>query len=351
MRRILVTGGSGFIGSHTCYSLLENNYDLFVIDSLVNSNIKSIARIKKIFMDKKINISEKLKFFKGDLRNKRFIDSIFEKANEEKKPIEGVIHFAGLKAVSESVSEPLLYWENNVLGSLNLLRSMEENNCKIIVFSSSATVYGNANDDLLKESSKICPINPYGSTKLAVENLLNDISGDGKKEWGIAILRYFNPIGAHQTGLLGENPLQRPNNIFPIIINAAYENKPMKVFGKDWPTHDGTCIRDYIHVVDLADGHVKALNYLFEKERELITLNIGTGKGISVLKLIKTFQEINNVKVPFVFGKRREGDTSKLVADNSKAKNILNWFPRNSLEEMCVNGWKWKCLNPNGYIE
>ena len=349
MRRILVTGGSGFIGSHTCYSLLENNYDLFVIDSLVNSNIKSIARIKKIFMDKKINISEKLKFFKGDLRNKRFIDSIFEKANEEKKPIEGVIHFAGLKAVSESVSEPLLYWENNVLGSLNLLRSMEENNCKNIVFSSSATVYGNSNDDLLKESSKICPINPYGSTKLAVENMLNDIFGDSKKEWKIAILRYFNPVGAHQTGLLGENPLQRPNNIFPIIINSAYENKQMKVFGKDWPTHDGTCIRDYIHVVDLADSHVKALNYLFQNQRKLITLNIGTGKGISVLELIKTFQEINNVKVPFVFGKRREGDTSKLVADNSKAKKILNWFPRNSLEEMCVNGWKWKCLNPNGY--
>ena len=349
MKRILVTGGSGFIGSHTCYSLLESNYDLFVIDSLVNSDIKAIARIKKIFTNKNIDISEKLKFIKGDLKNKDFLDSVFEEAIKEKKPIEGVIHFAGLKAVSESVSKPLLYWENNVIGSFNLLRSMEENNCNNIVFSSSATVYGTATDDLLKETSKICPINPYGSTKLAVENILNDIFKEKSKKWKIAILRYFNPIGSHQTGLLGENPLQKPNNIFPIIINAAYNNKPMKVFGKDWPTHDGTCIRDYIHVVDLANGHVKALDYLFKNQRELITLNIGTGKGISVLELIKTFQEINNVEVPFVFEKRREGDTSKLVADNSKAKNILNWFPQNTLEEMCLDGWNWKCLNPNGY--
>ena len=352
MRRILVMGGYGFIGSHTCYSLLENNYDLFVIDSLVNSKIKSIERIKKMFMNKKIDVSGKLKFFKGDLRNKKFIDSVFEKANDEKNPIEGVVHFAGLKAVSESVSEPILYWENNVIGSFNLLRSMEENNCKNIVFSSSALVYGSStNDDLLKESSKICPINPYGSTKLAVEKMLNDIFRNGKGGWKIAILRYFNPIGAHHTGLLGENPLQRPNNIFPIIINAAYENKQMKVYGKDWPTHDGTCIRDYIHIVDLADGHIKALNYLFQNQSKLISLNIGTGKGISVLELINTFREINNVNVPFVFEKRREGDPCKLVSDNSKAKKILKWFPRNSLEEMCINGWKWKSLNPNGYNE
>ena len=349
MKRILVTGGSGFIGSHTCYALLENNFDLVVLDSLANSSIKSIERIKKIFLDKQIDVSEKFKFLKGDLRNKKFLNSVFKNAKKEKKPIEGVIHFAGLKAVSESVSEPLLYWENNVLGSFNLLKSMEENNCKNIVFSSSATVYGTSTDDFLKETSKICPINPYGSTKLAIENILNDIFREKSKKWNIAILRYFNPIGAHQTGLLGENPLQKPNNIFPIIINAAYEKKPMKVFGKDWPTHDGTCIRDYIHVVDLANGHVKALNYLFKNKRELITLNIGTGKGISVLELIKTFQETNNVEVPFVFEKRRDGDTSKLVADNSKAINILNWFPQNSLEDMCLNGWKWKCLNPNGY--
>ena len=225
MKKILVTGGSGFIGSHTCYSLLENNYDLFVIDSLTNSNIKSVERIKNMFMNKKINISEKLKFFKGDLRNKNFLDSVFEKANEEGKAIEGVVHFAGLKDVSESIANPFLYWENNVLGSFNLLKSMDENNCKNIVFSSSATVYGTATDDLIRESSKICPINPYGSSKLAVENLLNDIVRHNKKGWKIAILRYFNPIGAHHTGLLGENPLQIPNNIFPIIINAAYEKK------------------------------------------------------------------------------------------------------------------------------
>ena len=349
MKRILVTGGSGFIGSHTCCALLEDNYDLLVIDSLVNSSFKSIERIKKIFMDKKIDISENLNFIKGDLRDKNFIDSVFEKAIKEKKPIEGVVHFAGLKVVSESILKPLVYWENNLIGSLNLIRSMEENNCKNIVFSSSAAVYGTSTVDLVNENSKVCPINPYGSTKLAVENILNNIFTDKSKKWKIAILRYFNPIGAHHTGLLGENPLQKPNNIFPIIINAAYENKPMKVFGKDWSTHDGTCIRDYIHVVDLANVHVKALNYLIKNQRELITLNIGTGKGISVLDLINTFQETNNVEVPFVFDKRRAGDLGRLVADNSKAKNILNWYPQNCLEEMCLNGWKWKCLNPNGY--
>ena len=349
MPRILVTGGSGFIGSHTCCSLLENDYELIVIDSLINSNIKVLERIERIFQNKKIDISKKLNFYKGDIRDKNFLKKIFEKATQEKNPVKGVIHFAGLKAVGESVTNPLLYWENNVLGSYNLINIMEQYNCKNIVFSSSATVYGDSSKDLLKESSKINPINPYGSTKLTVENLLNDIYKNKNKEWGIAILRYFNPIGAHESGLLGENPLQKPNNVFPIIINAAYDKKKMRVFGNDWPTSDGTCIRDYIHVLDLADGHVKALDYLFRNKRKLITLNIGTGKGFSVLELINTFQEINNVEVPFSFDKRREGDTCKLVADNSKAQATLKWFPKKSLEEMCKNGWEWKCLNPNGY--
>ncbi len=345
----MVTGGAGFIGSHTCYSLLENNYELIVIDNLINSNIKSLEILKKLFSHKKIDISKKLNFQKGDLKDKKFLESIFKNAFAEKKPIEAVIHFAGLKAVAESVNKPLLYWDNNVIGTINLINRMIENNCQKIVFSSSATVYSATTEKYLKESSKLGPINPYGSTKLAIENLLNDIFKNNKQEWEIAILRYFNPIGAHSSGLIGENPLHQPNNIFPIIINAAYEKRKMSIFGSDWPTPDGTCIRDYIHVMDLADGHVKALKYLFKNKKKFITLNIGTGNGFSVLELIKTFQKTNNVKVPFFFDKRREGDSFKLVADNSKAKKLLNWSPQKSLEDMCRSGWKWKCLNPNGF--
>ena len=350
MNRILVTGGSGFIGSHTCYSLLENGYEICVLDSLSNSNIKSLDQIKLIFSKKNIDLKDKLEFFKGDLRDKKFVNSVFKKSEAQNRPINGVIHFAGLKAVAESVINPLKYWENNLIGSFNLIDSMQENNCKTIVFSSSATVYGNTSNELIRESDKISPINPYGSTKFAVENLLDNIYKSKKDEWRIAILRYFNPIGAHPSGLIGENPLQKPNNIFPLIINAAYQKLKLKVFGKDWPTDDGTCIRDYIHVMDLANGHIKALNFLLKNEAQLIKLNIGTGIGHSVLDLIKTFEYINDVKVLFEFAERREGDVCKLVANNAKAKQILDWNPNRSIEEMCRDGWKWKLLNPNGYF-
>ena len=226
---------------------------------------------------------------------------------------------------------------------------MKENNCKTIVFSSSATVYGISSNNLLSEDNQLKPINPYGTTKLAVENLLNDISQDANENWKIAILRYFNPIGSHQSGLIGENPLQKPNNIFPIIINSAFTKEKLKVFGNDWPTKDGTCIRDYIHVMDLAEGHLKSLNYLIENDPQLLTLNIGTGKGHSVLELIKTFEMVNKVKVPYVFSKRRDGDSCKLVANISKVKSILNWVPKRSLEDMCKSGWAWKSKNPIGY--
>ena len=347
MHRILITGGTGFIGSHTCISLLSEGYDLFVIDSLKNSSKKSLEKIKEIFKKEDKDISSKLRFFEGDLKNKEFIENIFKKAQEDDNPIKGVIHFAGLKAVAESVSKPLLYWNNNVIGSYNLIKSMEKNDCQTIVFSSSATVYGNTSEDLLKEDSPLSPTNPYGTTKLSVENLLKDISQNGN--WRIAILRYFNPIGAHKSGLIGENPLQKPNNIFPIIINSAFTKEKLKVFGNDWPTKDGTCIRDYIHVMDLAEGHLKSLNHLIENDPQLLTLNIGKGRGISVIELIKTFENVNNISVPFEFDERREGDVCQLVADNSKLKSILNWSPTKSLEEMCIDGWKWKNLNPKGY--
>jgi len=349
MKRILVTGGAGFIGSHTCTCLIENGYEICIVDSLSHSNIKSLYQIRQIFSEKKINIDDKLKFFKGDLRDKEFIDSVFKKSENEANPINGVIHFAGLKSVAESVLNPMKYWENNLIGSYNLIKSMSENNCTTIVFSSSATVYGNTSESLIKESSKIKPINPYGSTKYAVENLLNDIYVSQKDDWRIGILRYFNPIGAHPSGLIGENPLEKPNNIFPLIINSAYGENNLKIFGKDWPTHDGTCIRDYIHIMDLADGHIKALDHLMTNDSQLINLNIGTGQGYSVLDLIKTFEIINNVKVPFIFSDRRKGDVCKLVANNLKAKKILDWYPKMSIEDMCRDGWRWKQMNPKGY--
>ena len=349
MKNILVTGGTGFIGSHTCFSLLSEGYNVYVIDSLVNSSKKSLLYIEEIFRRKDIDISNKLRFFEGDIRKKDFINYIFKTALKEKKPIDGVIHFAGLKDVAESVIKPLNYWENNFFGSYNLIKSMKENNCKTIVFSSSATVYGFSSDNLLSEDTQLKPINPYGSTKLAVEKLLNDITQDANENWKIAILRYFNPIGSHESGLIGENPFQKPNNIFPAIINSAYTKEKLKVFGNDWPTKDGTCIRDYIHVMDLAESHLKSLNYLIENDPQLLILNIGKGRGISVIELIKTFENVNNISVPFEFDKRREGDVCQLVADNSKLKSILNWSPTKSLEEMCIDGWKWKNLNPKGF--
>ncbi|MDC3044733.1 UDP-glucose 4-epimerase GalE [Prochlorococcus sp. AH-736-B04] len=350
MKNILITGGTGFIGSHTCVTLLSEGYNVYLIDSLVNSSKISLLKIEEIFRNKNIDITNKLRFFEGDIRKKDFIDYVFKTALKEKKAIDGVIHFAGLKAVAESVIKPLNYWENNVLGSYNLIKIMEENNCKTIVFSSSATVYGNTSEDFLNEEFSLVPTNPYGATKLTVEKMLNDIYQNINENWKIAILRYFNPIGAHKSGLIGENPLQKPNNIFPIIINSAYTKKKLKVFGNDWPTTDGTCIRDYVHVMDLADGHIKALDFLFRNKTQLIKLNIGTGKGHSVLDLIKTFENANNVSVPFEFDKRRDGDVCHLVADNSKAKSILNWSPAKSLKEMCIDGWKWKNINPKGYM-
>ncbi len=350
MHRILITGGTGFIGSHTCISLLSVGYDLFVIDSLKNSSKKSLEKIKEIFKKDHKNISANLKFFEGDLKNKDFIDNIFKKAFEDGNPIKAVIHLAGLKSVAESVSKPLSYWNNNVIGSYNLIKSMEENNCRAIVFSSSASIYGYTLKNLLREDSKLVPVNPYGTSKLVVENLLNDIFQNKSKNWKIAILRYFNPIGAHNSGLIGEHPLLKPNNIFPLIINSAYTKEKFKVFGNDWDTYDGTCIRDYIHVMDLADGHLKTLDFLLKNEPNFLTLNIGIGKGISVLELIKTFEDVNNTKVPWEFSKRRDGDVPHLVADNSKAKSILNWSPTKSIKEMCMDGWKWKNLNPNGYL-
>ena len=338
MSVILITGGTGFIGSHTSLVLLDKGYSLYIIDSLENSSLNTLNRIKSI--NKKYN--NQFKFFRCDLRNKELLRKIFIKAKDSGKIISGIIHFAGLKAVSDSIKNPLKYWSNNLFGTLNLLEVMSEFNCKKIIFSSSATVYGPSNSSLLSEDSNINPINPYGKTKEAIEKLLIDVFNSEPHKWGIINLRYFNPIGAHESGLIGEDPLGKPNNIFPILNRvASKEVDKIEIFGDNWGTPDGTCIRDYIHIMDLAEGHVAALEFLLRNGSQCININIGTGKGTSVLELVNIFAKVNNVEINYKFTDRREGDFAVVIADNTRAKEILNWTPRRSLESMCRDGWKW----------
>ena len=350
MKNILVTGGAGFIGSHTCFLLLEKGYNVFVIDSFDNSSPKSLKRVCEISSLKNKIFKERLKVFHGDLRDKDFLDSVFLEITKSKKVIDGVIHFAGLKSVADSISRPLKYWQVNVLGTINLLEVMKEYYCQTLVFSGSATVYAQVENSLLSEKSPIKPINPYGYTKSTIELILQNIFNSPNKNSKFASLRYFNPIGAHSSGLIGENPRGTPNNIFPLIINTAMGiQKEFKIYGSDWPTKDGTPIRDYIHVMDLAEVHIKVLEDLFYNESRYINLNIGTGIGTSVLELIKIFEKVNKVKVPYVFANRRKGDACYVVADNSYLVSEFNISPKFNVEEMCRDGWRWKILNPNGY--
>ena len=345
MENILLTGGCGFIGTHTVVALLAKGYNVFILDSLLNSHSESINRILEIF-NLKSNNQEKLFFFKEDIRNKEAINHVFEKARQIKKPIDAVIHFAGLKSVSESLRSPILYWEVNVGGSINLLDVMNKNGCNLIVFSSSATIYGQLDNQPIKENNPIKPINPYGTSKYLVEKMLNDLYNSNPNKWKIANLRYFNPIGAHSSGLIGENPKGDPNNIFPIILNVASKKKSnLEIYGNDWPTIDGTGIRDYVHVDDLAEGHIRALQYLCKEKNKIINLNIGTGKGTSVLELVKKFEKTNQVTIPYIFTERRIGDAGFVVADNSRASEILDWQPKKTIEEMCKDGWTWRCKN------
>ena len=261
-----------------------------------------------------------------------------------------VIHLAGLKSVRESCLKPLIYWENNLISSINLINVMDQFNCRNIVFSSSATVYKNKFNSLLSEKDFCEPVNPYGQTKLAVDNLLKDLYQSSPSEWRIASLRYFNPVGSHFSGLIGEDPLGDPNNLFPQITRVASGKlEKIKIFGSDWPTPDGTGIRDYIHIMDLADGHISVLNYLLNTKPQILTLNLGTGKGTSVLQLIKIFEKVNNVVIPYSFEDRRQGDNAFVVADNSLAVSILKWFPKGNIEQICADGWNWQLKNPKGY--
>ncbi len=324
--KILVTGGTGFIGSHTCVELLNEGYEVVIIDNLSNSKEEVINYIEKI-------TQKKVTFYKGDVCDKVILKKIFKE-----NKIDAVIHFAGFKAVGESVTKPLMYYRNNLDSTLSLLEVMQGFNVKRLAFSSSATVYGKPDVLPIKENAKLSVTNPYGRTKLMIEEILRDLYVSDK-DWSIAILRYFNPIGAHESGLLGENPNGIPNNLMPYIIKVATgELACLGVFGNDYETHDGTGVRDYIHVVDLAKGHVKAIEKVI-KEKGCDAYNLGTGKGYSVLDLVNTFIKVNNVKVNYEIKERRPGDIDSCYADPNYAYQKLGWKAKKTIEEMCRDAY------------
>lgn len=337
--KILVTGGTGYIGSHTVVELQNSGYEVVILDNLSNSSPKVLDRVEKI-------TGKKAKFYEADILDREALTKIF---SEEK--IDAVIHFAGLKAVGESVAKPLEYYWNNITGTLTLLDVMRTNGCKNIIFSSSATVYG---DPEMIPITEECPkgqcTNPYGWTKSMLEQILMDTQ-KADPEWNIILLRYFNPIGAHESGTIGENPNGIPNNLMPYITQVAVGKRDiLGVFGNDYDTHDGTGVRDYIHVVDLANGHVKALNKLNEK-CGLKIYNLGTGKGYSVLDLVKNFEEATGVKIPYVIKDRRPGDIATCYASAAKAKEELGWEAQFDVKRMCEDSWRWQSMNPNGFEE
>lgn len=325
---ILVTGGAGYIGSHTCVELLNENFDIVIVDNFENSNPKALENIKKI-------TGKNFVFYEASILDKAAMDKIF---NENE--IEAVIHFAGLKAVGESVGIPVRYYQNNVTGTLVLLQAMIDAGVKKIVFSSSATVYGNPATVPIKEDFVRTATNPYGNTKLIIEDILSDVYASDN-EWSISLLRYFNPIGAHESGLIGEEPNGIPNNLMPYITKVATgELEILSVFGNDYETHDGTGIRDYIHVMDLAKGHIKALDKVINS-KGVNAYNLGTGKGYSVLDIVKTFEEENNVKVNYKIVGRREGDIAVCYADPEKSYRELGWKAERDLKKMCRDSWNY----------
>ena len=335
MDTILVTGGCGYIGSHTSILLLNTNYNILIVDSLVNSFESSFEKIKEISSRKGTTHNKRIQFIKGDLRNKQWLENIFSEYARQNKPIKKVMHFAGLKSIFFSIKEPLEYWDTNVKSTLSLLSAMQKFDCYTLIFSSSATVYKPNGSNLLKETDPLLPQTPYGRTKLCIEQILRDLF-DSDKRWKIAILRYFNPVGSHSSGLLVEKTKGKSSNLFPAILKTiSGEQQQLLIFGNDWPTKDGTCIRDFIHVMDLAEAHIAALDYLKNNDPQYVSLNIGSGKGISVIEVIKSFQEIHGVSFNYNFVERRLGDQPFLVADNKFALKTLNWSPKKNLFDMC----------------
>ncbi len=337
MRTILVAGGAGYIGSHTCVELLQAGYDVVVVDNLSNSSQESLKRVEKI-------TGKSVKFYEADVADKEAMDKIFNEND-----IFGVINFAGLKAVGESVEKPLEYYQNNITGTLNMCEVMRKHDVKNIIFSSSATVYGDPETvPITEECPKGVCTNPYGWTKSMLEQILTDIQ-KADNEWNVILLRYFNPIGAHKSGLMGEDPNGIPNNLMPYVMKVAIGQLPqVNVFGNDYDTPDGTGVRDYIHVVDLADGHVKAIKKL-EENPGLKIYNLGTGIGYSVLDVIENVSKAVRKEIPYVIAPRRAGDIAQCYADASLAKKELGWEAKNGIKEMCEDSWNWQKNNPNGY--
>ena len=336
---VLVTGGAGYIGSHTCVELLESGYEVVVIDNLCNSNPKSLERVEML-------TGKKITFYEGDVRDEALLKKIFAEHS-----IECVIHFAGLKAVGESVAIPWKYYDNNLNSTLVLTKVMEEVGMKNIIFSSSATVYSGDNEMPLRETSRTgnCT-NPYGWTKYMTEQILSGIA-HADRQWSVVLLRYFNPIGAHHSGQIGEDPNGVPNNLMPFLTQVAIgRREKLSVFGNDYDTHDGTGVRDYIHVVDLAKGHVAAVKYA-DTHKGAEVFNLGTGVGYSVLDMVKAFEKVNNVPVPYVIADRRPGDLATCYADPAKSAEVLGWKAEKDLDDMCRDCWRWQSQNPMGYGE
>lgn len=340
MASLLITGGAGFIGSHTCLVLLEAGHNLVVLDNFANSSPESLRRAQELAATDATNC---IKVLEGDIRSQEDLSKAFAHG------IDAVIHFAGLKAVGESVAQPLNYWDVNVTGSLQLLATMQAHRCHTIVFSSSATLYGIPEQVPIPETALVQPINPYGHTKAAVERILADLATTGDSNWRIARLRYFNPVGAHPSGRIGEDPRGTPNNLFPFVSEVALgRQEQLSVFGGDWPTPDGTGVRDYIHVMDLADGHRAALDVLLAEGPQLLTINLGSGQGYSVLEVVAAFEQASGMTIPYEVVGRREGDAAISVADPLLAQKRLNWHTTRNIHDMARDEWRWRESNPNG---
>jgi len=333
---ILVTGGAGYIGSHTCVELLKSGHKVIVVDNLSNSSVESLQRVEKI-------TNTKVLFYEVDVCDKHALTQVFKLHT-----IDGVMHFAGLKSVGESVNKPIEYYQVNVIGTVILTEVMRQFNCQTFVFSSSATVYGDPHAVPIKESFPTSAVNPYGRSKIIIEDFLQDVF-TAQNSWHIALLRYFNPIGAHKSGLIGEDPNGIPSNLIPYISKVAVGKlEKLSIFGNDYDTFDGTGVRDYIHVVDLARGHVKALQAL-ENNPQVLTINLGTGKGYSVLEMVQAFKKASGKEIPYQIVDRRPGDIATCYADPSYAAEILGWRAEYGLDEMCEDAWRWQSHNPNGY--
>jgi UDP-glucose 4-epimerase len=336
MKSILVTGGAGYIGSHTCVELMQAGFDVTIVDNLCNSKALVVDRIERI-------VGRRPTFIKGDVRDAAFLRHLFST-----QPFDAVIHFAGLKAVGESVALPLAYYDNNVGGSITLLQAMREQGVKTLIFSSSATVYGDPQRVPIQENFPLSATNPYGRSKLMIEEILGDLA-QAETDWNIACLRYFNPTGAHRSGLIGEDPNGIPNNLMPYVAQVASgRREKLSVFGNDYPTPDGTGVRDYIHVVDLARGHVAALD-AFRQRTGLLTVNLGTGSGTSVLQMVAAFEQASGHPVTYEICPRRVGDIATCYADPTLAGQLYGWRAEHDIETMCADAWRWQTLNPQGY--